>query len=231
MGAKKFAWFVCFFMFFYLHRLPLCTHASSVREEGSTLLGALLGDLLARLAANLGLDDDGLALGHLGDEHRVDVGEHTALGDGDTAKELVELLVVADGELDVAGDDAALLVVASSVASKLEDLSSEVLEDGSEVHGGTTTDAGGELALLQKARDTANGELKPGLGALGDGLLARSTTSTLSSSLSLASHFLSFGVGKICDPRRERTKPALRELISDSGLTLRRAFFKTSAPL
>ena len=170
-------------------------------RRGSTLLGGLLGDLLARLAANLGLDDDGLALGHLGNEHRVDVGEHTALGDGDTAKELVELLVVADGELDVAGDDAALLVVASSVASKLEDLSSEVLEDGSEGHGGTTTDAGGELALLQKARDTANGELKPGLGALGDGLLARSTTSTLSSSLSFASHFVSFGVGKICDPR------------------------------
>jgi hypothetical protein len=78
----------------------------------------------------------------------VDVGEDTALGDGHAAKELVELLVVADGQLDVAGDDAGLLVVAGSVAGKLEDLSGEVLEDGSKVHGGTTTDAGGELALL-----------------------------------------------------------------------------------
>jgi len=52
----------------------------------------------------------------------VDVGEHAALGDGHAAKELVELLVVADGQLDVAGDDAALLVVAGSVAGELKDL-------------------------------------------------------------------------------------------------------------
>jgi hypothetical protein len=48
--------------------------------------------------------------------------------------------------------------------------------------------------------------LKPGLGALGDGLLARSTTATLSSSLSLASHFLSFGVGKICGQKGRENK-------------------------
>lgn len=57
----------------------------------------------------------------------MDVGEDTALGDGDVAEELVQLLVVPDGELKVAGDDTSLLVVASSVASKLEDFSGEVL--------------------------------------------------------------------------------------------------------
>ena len=40
-----------------------------------------------------------LALGLLGEKHGVDVRENTAGGDGDAAKELVELLVVADGEL------------------------------------------------------------------------------------------------------------------------------------
>ena len=73
----------------------------------------------------------------LGEESRVNVGEDTSRGDGDIAKELAELLVVADGELDVAGDDAALLVVPSRVACKLEDLSSKVLQDSSKVHGGT----------------------------------------------------------------------------------------------
>ena len=77
----------------------------------------------------------------------MDVGQNTAGSDGHTAEELVELLVVADGQLDVAGHNAGLLVVAGSISGKLEDLSSEVLEDGGQVHGGTSTDAGGELAL------------------------------------------------------------------------------------
>ena len=44
----------------------------------------------------------------------MDVREHTALGDGDAAEQLVELLVVADGELQVPRDDAGLLVVLRS---------------------------------------------------------------------------------------------------------------------
>ena len=43
------------------------------------------------------------------------------------------LLIVADGELQVTGDNTLLLVVAGGVASKLEDLGSEVLEDCSKV--------------------------------------------------------------------------------------------------
>jgi hypothetical protein len=54
----------------------------------------------------------------------VDVGQHTTLGDCDVAEQLVQLLVVADGELEMAGDDTGLLVVAGGVASQFEDLSS-----------------------------------------------------------------------------------------------------------
>ena len=43
------------------------------------------------------------------------------------------LLIVSDGELQVTRDDTLFLVVTSCVASKLEDLSSQVLEDGCEV--------------------------------------------------------------------------------------------------
>ena len=67
----------------------------------------------------------------------MDVGENTTLGDGDVAEELVQFLVVADGELEMTGDDTRLLVVAGSVTGQLENLSSEVLKDGSEVDRGT----------------------------------------------------------------------------------------------
>ena len=71
----------------------------------------------------------------------MDVGEHTTLGDGHASKELGQLLVIADSQLDVAGDDTGLLVVTSGVACQLEDLSGQVLKDGSQVHGGTGTNA------------------------------------------------------------------------------------------
>ena len=48
-------------------------------------------------------------------------------------EKLVEFLVVADSELQVTGNDTGLLVVTGGVASELEDLSCEVLEDSGEV--------------------------------------------------------------------------------------------------
>jgi len=94
----------------------------------------------------------------------VDVGENTTLGDGDVSEELVQLLVVADGELQVTGDDTGLLVVTSGVTSQLEDFGSEVLEDGSEVDGSTGTDTLSVVALSEKTVDTTDGERETGLG-------------------------------------------------------------------
>ena len=70
----------------------------------------------------------------------MDIGKDTTFSDGDTSQQLAQFLVIAHGQLDVAGHNAGLLVVTSGVTSQLEDLSSEVFEDGSEVHGGTSTD-------------------------------------------------------------------------------------------
>jgi len=67
----------------------------------------------------------------------VNVGEDTTLGDGDVAEELVQLLIVADGELKVTRDDTGLLVVTGCVTGQLEDFGSQVLKDGSQVDGGT----------------------------------------------------------------------------------------------
>ena len=65
----------------------------------------------------------------------MDVGQDTALGDGDVAEELVQLLVVADGELEMTRDDTGLLVVARGVAGQLEDFGCEVFKNSCEVDG------------------------------------------------------------------------------------------------
>lgn len=65
----------------------------------------------------------------------VNVWKDTTLGDRDVAEELVQFFVVADGELEMTRDDTGLLVVTGGIASQLEDLSSQVLEDSGEVDG------------------------------------------------------------------------------------------------
>ena len=109
---------------------------------------------------------------------RVDVREDTAGGDGDAREELVELLVVAHGERDVARDDARLLVVAGRVAGELEDLSRHVLEDRREVHGRARADARRVLAELHVAVHTADRELEASLRRARSRLLLGATTTT-----------------------------------------------------
>ena len=67
----------------------------------------------------------------------MNVGQNTTLGNGDVTEELVQLLVVADGELEMARNDTGLLVVTSGVTGQLEDFSCQVLEDCGEVDGCT----------------------------------------------------------------------------------------------
>ena len=111
-----------------------------------------------------------LLLALLWQKHGVDVWQHTAGCDGDASEQLVELLIVADGKLDVTWHDALLLVVAGCVASKLEDLGSKVLEDCGEVDWGSSANAGGVAAGAEVAVDATDRELKAGLGGAGCGL-------------------------------------------------------------
>ena len=99
----------------------------------------------------------------------MDVGDDSTGGDGGSLEELVELFVVLDGEEDVSGDDSASLVVLGGVASELEDLSGEVLKDGSEVDGGSSTDSLGVSSLLEESGDSSDGELESSSDGLGEG--------------------------------------------------------------
>lgn len=54
----------------------------------------------------------------------VDVGEDTALGDGDVTEELIQLFIIADGKLEMTRDNTGLFIVASSVAGQFENFCS-----------------------------------------------------------------------------------------------------------
>lgn len=67
----------------------------------------------------------------------MNIWQDTTLCDCDMAKELVQLLIIADGELEMTWDDTGLLVVTGGIASQLENFGSKVLKDGSQVDRGT----------------------------------------------------------------------------------------------
>ena len=98
----------------------------------------------------------------------ADVGENTTLGDGGVVEKFVEFLVVSDGEEDVSGDDSGFLVVLGGVSGQFEDLSSEILEDGSQVDGGTGTDTFGIVGMSEETSNSSDGELETSSGGLGD---------------------------------------------------------------
>ena len=90
----------------------------------------------------------------------MNVGQDSARGNGDLAKQLAQLLVIAHSKLNVPGDNPGLLVVTGCIASKLKDLSREVLQDCCQVDGSTSSDSGGVLALLQVAGNATDRELQ-----------------------------------------------------------------------
>ena len=122
-------------------------------------------------------EDRSLLLGGLlsllGQKHSLDVGQNATLGDGHATEQLVQLLVVADGQLEMAGDDTSLLVVSGSVAGQLEDLSGQVFENGRQVDRRSGTDALSVVAFPEKPVHTADGELQPSAGRASLGLGSR----------------------------------------------------------
>ena len=98
--------------------------------------------------------------GLLGEENSVDVGQHSTRGNGDLAKQLAQLLIIAHCQLNVPGNNPGLLVVTSCVASKLQYFSREVLQHCCQVYRSTGSDSGGVLALLEVASDTSDRELQ-----------------------------------------------------------------------
>lgn len=115
----------------------------------------------------------------------MDVGEDTTLCDGDVSQKLVQLLIVADGKLQMTRDDTGLLVVASSIASQLEDFCCQILENSGEVNGGTGTNTLSVVALSQQTVDTTDGECETGLGRAAETRVSSSPTQKKPSQMGL----------------------------------------------
>ena len=86
--------------------------------------------------------------------------DHTTTSDG-SLDQSVEFFVTADSELQVTGSYSLHLEILASVASELQDLSGQVLEDGSGVDGGCGTDSAvGTDSALQESVDSSDWELR-----------------------------------------------------------------------
>mgnify|MGYP007048354604 FL=1 len=120
--------------------------------------------LFVQVGALLGL------LGLLGEKYSLDVRQNSTLCDGHTGEKFVELLVVADGELKMTGNDPCLLVVAGSVSCELENLSCKVFHYSGEVDWGTGSNALTIVSFAEKTMDTSYWELKSSPAGSGLGL-------------------------------------------------------------
>ena len=130
----------------------------------------------------------------------MDVGQDTSSSDGDSSEQLVQFLVVLYGKGDVTGHDTSLLVVTGGISCKLQDLGTEVLEDGSEVDGSTGAHAGGVLSLTEVTTDTTDRELQTCLGRRGCGLLFRTAALSFSFGLALEEPSSSCGASSDAPP-------------------------------
>lgn len=99
----------------------------------------------------------------LGQQCSMNIRQNTTLSDGNVTKQLVELLIVADGKLEMTRDNTRLLVIAGGVASQLENFCGKIFEDCGQVHGSTSTNALCVVALAEMAVKTADRELESSL--------------------------------------------------------------------
>jgi hypothetical protein len=99
----------------------------------------------------------------------MEVGGNATLREGDVVQELGKLLVVAHGECDGTGRDAALLQLVGDLCGELEELRREVLEDSREVDGCRGCDTLGVATLAEHGAHATDGELKSETAA--DGLV------------------------------------------------------------
>ena len=90
----------------------------------------------------------------------MDVGKNSSLRDGDFGQQFVQFIVVLDGKLKVARDDPGPLVVTGGVASQLEDLGSQVLQDSGHIDSCSFQNSGCVVSLLQVAKNSWNWKLK-----------------------------------------------------------------------
>ena len=100
--------------------------------------------------------------GLLWKKNGLDVWKNSSLGDGHSSQQLVQFLVIADGELKMSWCNSGLLVVTGSVSSQLENLSDEVFKNGSKVHWGSGSNTLSVVSFTENTVKTTDWELESG---------------------------------------------------------------------
>ena len=85
--------------------------------------------------------------GLLGEKNSLNVGKDSSLGDGDTSKKFVQLLIVSNGQLEMSGDNSCFFVIPGSVSGQLKDLSAQVLKNSCKVNWGSSSNTFTVVAL------------------------------------------------------------------------------------
>ena len=88
----------------------------------------------------------------------VNLGDHSTTGKRDVLEKSTQIGIVAHGDADGAGSDALALLHGGVLGGELEQLGSEVLNDGRQVHSAAACNALGVAPAAQHGRDAANGE-------------------------------------------------------------------------
>ena len=102
----------------------------------------------------------------------MDVRQHISTGNG-SLNQGVELFVSTNRQLQMTRGDSLHLEILGSISSQLQNLSSEVFQNGGSVHGSSGSDTSiGSRAALEHPMDTSHGELEASLARAGNGGLS-----------------------------------------------------------
>ncbi|KAH3662028.1 hypothetical protein OGAPHI_006209 [Ogataea philodendri] len=79
-------------------------------------------------------------------------------------EQLVQFLIVSDGQLQVSWDNSALLVVSSSVTGQFQNFGSQVFQNSSQVDWGTGTNSLSVVTVSEQSVDSSDWEGQSSLG-------------------------------------------------------------------
>jgi len=99
------------------------------------------------------------SLALLREQHRLDVWQDPALGNGHASQQFVKLLVISDGQLKMPGNNPGLLVISGSIACQLKYLRSEILHHCCQVHRSSGSYSGSVVSFTEEPVDATHWEL------------------------------------------------------------------------
>ncbi|KAH9506870.1 hypothetical protein DERF_011582 [Dermatophagoides farinae] len=97
-------------------------------------------------------------------QHGLNVGQHTTLGNGHTTQQFVQFLIVTDGQLKVTRNDTGFLVITGCITGQFQNFCGQIFKNGSKIDWSTSANTFSVIAFTQQTMDTTNRKLKTSSG-------------------------------------------------------------------